>query len=265
MASDSPCGSGRTSDPVEALLRSAVAAVEDLCGSDRLELTDKGGDERHAVDLVTQADLRADEIVSEGLARLFPGVPVISEEGDPSVRRGRGDCFLLDPIDGTHNFAAGLPFWAVSLARLSGDEVREAWLLDGPRGHSYRAQRGRGAFRGPQRLSVTQRPPEFCLLSVGLSPQLVPLLLASHRFCGMRVLGSHALGLAYAAAGEVGIHAGSGHPWDVAAGYLLLEEAGGKVVDLQGGNRPIWCNEKALAGAPHIVDLALTILMEGAS
>ena len=91
MASESPFGSGRTSDPVEALLRSAAAAVEDLCGSDRLELTDKGGDERHAVDLVTQADLRADEIVSEGLARLFPGVPVISEEGDPSVRRGRGD------------------------------------------------------------------------------------------------------------------------------------------------------------------------------
>jgi len=240
-------------------------AVEGLCGSDLLELRDKGADERHAVDLVTQADLRADEIISEGLARLFPGVPVVSEEGASSAPEAGGDCFLLDPIDGTHNFAAGLPFWAISLARMSGDEVREAWLLDGPRGDTYRAKRGQGAFRGTRRLSVTQRPPELCLLSVGLSPPLVPLLLASHRFCGMRVLGSHALGLAYAAAGDVGIHAGSGHPWDVAAGYLLLEEAGGKVVDLQGAPRPVWRNERALAGAPHIVDLALRILMEGAS
>lgn len=265
MAGESPLESRGSTDPVEELLRSAAAAVEGLCGSDRLELRDKGGDERHAVDLVTQADLRADEIICEGLARLFPGVPVVSEEGSPSVRRGRGDCFLLDPIDGTHNFASGLPFWAISLARVSGDEVHEAWLLDGPRGDSYRAKRGRGAFRGLQPLSVTQRPPELCLLSVGLSPQLVPLLLSSHRFCGMRVLGSHALGLAYSAAGEVGIHAGSGHPWDVAAGYLLLEEAGGKVVDLQGGVRPLWSNERALAGAPHIVDLVLEILTEGVS
>jgi len=250
--------------PVEALLRGAAAEVEGLCGSDQLEFSDKGGDERHAVDLVTQADLRADEIVCEGITRLFPGVPIVSEERAPPAGADGGDCFVLDPIDGTHNFAAGLPFWAISLARVSGNTVQEAWLLDGPRGDFYRGKRGQGAFRGSQRLSVTRRAPELCLLSIGLSKAVVPLLLAAHRFCGMRVLGSHALGLAFAAAGDVGIHAGSGHPWDVAAGYLLLEEAGGRVVDFRGGARPIWTNERALAGAPHIVDLALEILMADA-
>jgi len=199
-------------DPVESLLRSAVAAVESLCGSDALTLTDKGGDERHAVDLVTEADFQADEIICEGLERLFPGVPIVSEERTPAFTPGTEDCFVLDPIDGTHNFAAGLPFWAISLARVSGSEVQEAWILDGPRKDLYRASRGQGAFRGQQRLSVTERAPEYCLLSVGLSPELVPLLLAAQLFCGMRVLGSHALGLAFAAAGEVGIHAGRGQP-----------------------------------------------------
>jgi myo-inositol-1(or 4)-monophosphatase len=234
--------------------------VAPLCGSDALTLRDKGGDERHAVDLVTEADLRADAMICDELARLFPGVTIVSEERPRPEAAGTGDCFILDPIDGTHNFAAGLPFWGISLARVSGSEVREAWILDGSRGDLYRAKRGQGAFRAEQRLKVTQRSPEFSLLSIGFSRQVVPLLLKAHRFCGMRVLGSHALGLALAAAGDVGIHAGSGHPWDVAAGYLLIEEAGGKIVDFSGGPRSLWSNERALAGAPHIVDLALEIL-----
>ena len=247
-------------DPVATLLRDALSEVRSLAGSDTLMLQDKGGDDRHAVDLVTDADFRVDTLLAEGLSRLFPGVAIVSEERPiPSVA-GSGDCLVLDPIDGTHNFAAGLPFWGISLARVQGDEAVEGWILDGPRRQLYHARRGEGAFCGDRKLQVSTRPAELNLLSIGFSREVVPLLLEAHRFCGMRVLGSHALGLALAASGEVGLHAGSGHPWDVAAGYLLLDEAGGKVVNFEGGPRPLWSRQKALAGAPHIVEEALEIL-----
>lgn len=250
---------------VEALLRSAVGAVAELSGASALEVQDKGGDDRHAVDLVTEADLLVDDLVTSGLARLFPGVPVVSEERPLPEVAGRGDCFVLDPIDGTHNFASGLPFWGISLARVEGAEVQEAWILDGVQRQLYSAQRGGRALRDGRPLAVSDKPPELSLISLGLSRKIVPLLLHADRFCGMRMLGSHSLGLALAASGEVGIHAGSGHPWDVAAGYLLLECAGGKVVDFEGRPRPLWETRYALAGAPRVVDLALEILLAESS
>ena len=77
------------------------------------------------------------------------------------------------------------------------------------------------------------------------------------------MLGSHATALALAASGELGVHVGRGHPWDVAAGYLLLEEAGGKIAGLRGEERPLWRTQNAVAGAPQIVDMVLEILSSG--
>ena len=247
-------------DPVEKLLRDALAAVDGMAGSDLLEISDKGGDLRHAADLVTEADLRVDEIISEGLHALYGGIDVVSEERPETRPEERGECFVLDPIDGTHNFVAGVPLWGISLARVVGAQVEEAWFLEGDRRRLYSAKRGRGAFCGGRKLRVTPRGPELTLLSVALSREILPLLMEAHRFSGVRVLGSHATALALAASGELGVHVGRGHPWDVAAGYLLLEEAGGKIAGLRGDERPLWRTQNAVAGAPQIVDMVLEIL-----
>ena len=247
---------------VEEVLRSALEVVADRAGDRALKMRDKGADDRHAVDLVTEADLRVDSLVREGLDQLFPGVPVVSEEVSEGRESTHGDCFLLDPIDGTHNFASGLPFWAISLARMEGSTIREAWVLDGPRRGLYHARKGGPATHEGRVLEVNPRRPGLSLLSVGLSRRIVPLLMKANQFSGIRMLGCHSMGLALAASGEVGIHAGSGYPWDVAAGYLLIEAAGGVTVDFEGNPRDPWERGHALAGAPQVVTFALEILQE---
>ena len=247
--------------PVDRLLRSAL--------SDALPIFDRGvqswGNKRPegqpgGVDLVTEADLLVDRLVTDGLDRLHPGVPVVSEEREPAPGAREGECFVLDPIDGTHNFAAGMPWWGISLARVRGEELLEAWVLEAPAGTLYHAVRKGAATRDGEPIRVTAQPPRHCLVSVGLSEAVVPLLLRSDAFSGVRVLGSHALSLAWSAAGRFGLHAGRGHPWDVAAGYLILERAGGCVCTFAGERRDLWTRDYALAGAPQAVDTALALL-----
>ena len=214
------------------------------------------------VDLVTEGDLLVDGVIREGLAELFPGVPLVSEESDPREDGSEppSDCFVLDPIDGTSNFASGLGLWAISLARVQDSVPVEAWLIEGGTGTLSVGRRGGEATRGGRPMRVTEAGPQVGLLSVALAPAVVPLVLASRNFLGVRCLGSHATALTWVADGLLGVHAGRGHPWDVAAGYVFLECAGGRVTTLDGGERPFWSRAQALAGAPHIVELCLEIL-----
>jgi len=246
---------------VEELLRRAARKVVPLSGGN-LSIRDKNAGGEGAVDLVTDGDLAVDRVVTEGLGRLFPGVPVVSEERPRPEGVEQGDSFILDPVDGTHNFTAGVPWWAISLARVRGAEVEEAWLLNLPAGLLYHAVRGGETTCEGRTLKVTDRSPELCLVSLSLSRRLVPLLLASERFAGLRMMGCHSLALAYAAEGRFGLHASRGWPWDVAAGYLLIERAGGRVVDLEGRPRNLWEHRHALAGAPACVDTVLEILAQ---
>ena len=248
-------------DPVERLLRGAL--------SDVLPIFERGvqdwGNKRPVgqaggVDLVTEADLLVDRLVTEGLDALHPGIPVVSEEREPAEGARQGECFVLDPIDGTHNFAAGMPWWGISLGRVRGEELLEGWVLEAPGGALYHARRGGVATRDGEPIRVTEREPRHCFLSVGLSQAVVPLLVRSDVFSGTRVLGSHALSLAWSATGRFGLHAGRGHPWDVAAGYLILERAGGRICTFSGGPRRLWARDYALTGAPQAVDAALALL-----
>ncbi len=249
------------SDPVEAILRGAFAEVRPIFerGVERWRDKRPAG-QPGGVDLVTEADLLVDRRVTDALDALFPGIPVISEERDAPPGAKEGDCFVLDPIDGTHNFAAGMPWWGISLARVHGDEVLEGWVLEAPTGVLYHAARGGPATRDGEVIRVTPRPSSHSVASVGLSQRVVPILLASHAFSGVRVLGSHALSLAWSASGTFGLHAGRGHPWDVAAGYRILEQAGGRICTFTGEPRRLWSRDHALTGAPQAVETALEIL-----
>lgn len=245
---------------VEALLRRAAREVAQLSGLDALTFRDKAADTDHAVDLVTEGDLRVDRIVTEGLGALFPGVPVVSEERPLPPEAGTGDVFVLDPVDGTHNFAAGVPWWSISLARVRGSEPEEGWILQMPAGRLYHASRTAPATCDGQLLRVTDKPPELCLLSMGLSQGVVPLLRGIERFAGARLMGCHSLGLCWSAEGRFGAHASRGWPWDVAAGFLLVERAGGVVTTFDGSRRDPWVREYAVVGAPQVVEAALEIV-----
>jgi myo-inositol-1(or 4)-monophosphatase len=217
--------------------------------------------ERGSIDLVTEADLAVDRLITEELDRLHPGMPVLSEEGTwrPPAPEPTEDMFVLDPIDGTHNFAQGTHWWTIALARTRGSVVEEGWLYQPTRGTLWHAQRGRGTTRDGEPVQVSSSAPSHGLVSVSLSRHMLPLLMQAGRFGGVRALGSHALCLALVADGSFVLHAGGGHPWDVAAGHHFIEEAGGRVCTLAGGPRSPWVRAQTLAGAPALVDLALEI------
>jgi myo-inositol-1(or 4)-monophosphatase len=224
-----------------------------------LVFQDKGTKGR-GVDLVTEADLAVDRLIVEGLDRLHPGIPVLSEEGDWRPPEGpKDDMFVLDPIDGTHNFAQGTHWWTISLARTRGALVEEGWLYQPTRGTLWHARRGQGTTRDGERVSVSTTEPRLGLVSVSLSQEMLPLLLQATRFAGIRALGSHAICLGMVADGSFLMHAGRGYPWDVAAGHLFVQESGGRVCTLAGDERSLWERVQTLSGAPASVEMALEI------
>jgi myo-inositol-1(or 4)-monophosphatase len=187
---------------------------------------------------VTDADLHADDALAAAIAAAFPDHGVLSEERDTVVPADDW-CWVIDPIDGTSNFTAGLPYWCVSVAlTLEGRPV--LGVVDAPAlGRRYVAARGEGAWLGERRLQV--RPPVDWRDGRN---RHVPVMLTTGtarraRGAGLRlnvrVMGATALDLAVVAEGVAAASVAIvPHLWDVAAGALLVEEAGGEVVTLDG-------------------------------
>lgn len=217
-------------------------------------------------DLVSAADLAVNEFVTDGLARLHSGVTLVSEEAEPMGDDLMGDeppedAFILDPIDGTHNYLAGSALWTIALARTRGHEVEEAWIHHPPTGQTSHARRGGATTHAGVSVRVSRARPRRGLISVSITRDLMPLLIHSKEFAGVRALGSHAFCLAATARGEFLLHAGGGKPWDIAAGFLLIESAGGRVCDLEGNPcSPFDVRAKSLAGSPDAVQVALDLM-----
>lgn len=193
------------------------------------------------IDLVTTADLEVEKFIVEALTKLYPDIPVLGEESMKSWDNPpQGLYFLLDPLDGTTNFAHGLPWFAISLA-LMRDLSPELGIVYNPITEElFYAERGLGAYLNERPIKVSQRAPLInCLLATGFpvskimeKPKhfIIPFEDFMVRTRGVRRFGSAALDLAYVAAGRYdGFFEAYLKPWDTAAGLLLVEEAGGKV------------------------------------
>jgi myo-inositol-1(or 4)-monophosphatase len=191
-----------------------------------------------AVDLVTEMDRRSEELLVTRLMAAFPGTSVLAEEGSGGSRGGRG-LWIIDPLDGTTNYAHGFPVFAVSVGFERDGRIELGLVLDVPRGELYSAVRGGGAYRNGERLSVSTRDRvDSSLLATGFPydirtsdrtnlRQFASLALKAR---GVRRAGAAALDLAWVAAGSLdGFWEEKLHPWDVAAGVLLVEEAGGRL------------------------------------
>jgi myo-inositol-1(or 4)-monophosphatase len=197
-------------------------------------------------DLVTEADKKVEAFVKKRLAAKFPDTAFLGEEEGLSGKSEKNEkIFILDPIDGTTNFVHGYPFFSVSLAYRE-DGVTRAGIVYAPCFRDlYHAVRGSGAFRNGRRIGVSRTDnlgdslavTGFACIRGGLKPDNVPILnRVIYQVGGIRRDGSAAIDLCFVAEGRTEIFWEMNlSPWDVAAGSLIVEEAGGKVTDFDGG------------------------------
>jgi myo-inositol-1(or 4)-monophosphatase len=195
------------------------------------------------VDLVTEVDEQAEQVIRKILLGAFPAHGMLAEEGGALV--GAEDTrWIVDPLDGTTNYAHGLPIFCVSIALERAGEVVLGVVHDPMREEAYVAERGQGATLNgePTRVSDTEELIQ-ALIATGFPfdrAQMPEALDLFGRFAaitrGMRRLGSTALDLCYVATGRLdGYYERGIWAWDIAAGALILEEAGGKVTNYRGG------------------------------
>ncbi len=223
---------------------------------------------KSAVDLVTDVDRGAQAIVVDGIRRAFPADTIVAEE-DVGQAAVAGPCWYVDPLDGTTNFVHALPHFAVSIAFLDDGAARSAAVYDPSKDELFLAERGSGAFLGDRRLAVSRVAElDRALLVTGFPydrREHTDLYLGYFREFlraaqDVRRFGSASLDLCYVAAGRFdGFWEWKLHPWDTAAGWLILEEAGGRVTDFDGGPYDPWL-PRILATNGAIHDEALGVM-----
>jgi len=190
--------------------------------------------EGHA-NFVTEADLRTQELLQEGLLKLLPGSAVFGEEKDNQPLTD-APTWVVDPIDGTLNYIHGLAHSAVSVALLEGKKALQGYVFNPFRDEFFSAEAGKGAYLNGGRIQVSRTPFEHALVFYGSSPYKASLVDATFQAVSrlmkqtadIRRLGAAALDFAYVACGRADIFFEySLAPWDYAAGQLLIAEAGG--------------------------------------
>ncbi len=231
----------------------------------RLKSIEKKG----AIDLVTKADRESERRVFEYLRKRHPDHALIGEEGWNGDRPEGGYAWVLDPLDGTTNYAHGLDHYSLSLGVLRDGEPVAGIVMDPLRGHIYHAFKGRGALRNRDRLRVSSTAVlGESLIATGFPydrrqrlKDLMKVLAAFlERTHGIRRFGSAAMDLALVAAGQFdGYYEPRLHVWDVVAGILLVTEAGGKVTDYDGQPVDLF-NPSVVAANPKIHKEMLKVL-----
>jgi len=200
--------------------------------------------EKSKNDLVSQADRDSEAVIKAELARHFPQYRFLGEESGASGA-GDGPRWIVDPLDATLNFVQGLPHWCVSVALWDREGPVAGCIHDPLREDLFVAARGQGASWNGKPMAVSRQPGlDGAFLATGFAWQLEERFPAFNRaLCavfprakGIRRAGSAALDLAHTACGIYDVYFELGlKPWDLAAGALLVQEAGGAITDWQGG------------------------------
>jgi myo-inositol-1(or 4)-monophosphatase len=203
----------------------------------------KNLDESH-IDIVTDADRAAEDIILEAIGKEFPEHDILSEE-TPTDKTGSRWQWLVDPLDGTTNFSHGYPVFCVSIALMDSGKLIAGMVHDPLHNETFSAGRGKGALLNGQPISVSSADRlTSSILATGFpydratSPDnnLAEFAGVVTNVQGMRRGGSAAIDLSYVACGRLdGFWELKLKPWDMGAGMLLVEEAGGKITDRTGG------------------------------
>lgn len=255
-----------TLDPAELsrlarTVRAAAVGAGEIIRSAAATSSSLVWEHKGAADFVSEVDRNAEQHILSVLGKEFPGAIVIGEEFSPEAVSAGGLAFIIDPLDGTTNFLHGFPSYAVSIAAALDSVLQAGVVLHVPRNEIYSAFRGGGAWLGEQRLNVSSiADPEFALIGTGFPfRELSRLEEYQEQFArvargtsGIRRPGSAAIDLADVAAGRFdGFWEQHLSAWDIAAGSLLIREAGGIVTDLSGRDIGIE-HTSVVAGNPAI-------------
>ena len=198
---------------------------------------------KSARDYVTDVDRRIEAAIAESLVQQVPGMAIVGEELQPELARG-GRSWVVDPVDGTTNFLHRFPPWAVSIAAVEDGRPVAGVVVDVERGHGYSAALGEGAWRDGERLRVsTITEPAQALIGTGfpfkdlsgMDDYVKGFRRVAAATAGIRRAGSAAMDLCWVASGSLDAFWEQRlAPWDIAAGTLIVREAGGIVSDASG-------------------------------
>jgi myo-inositol-1(or 4)-monophosphatase len=257
-----------------AAARAAKRLLRDFAEVEQLQVSVKGPG-----DFVSQADMRAEQSIRADLEKARPGYAFLMEESGASGGDNWTWRWIVDPLDGTSNFLHGIPHWCISIAlerRLQdgSTEIAAGCIYAPAADEMFWAEKGGGAFLNERRLRVSaRRDMQQAMFATGIPFAVVPqrrqlafartLASLMPQVAGIRRFGAAALDLAWVAAGryegfwELGLK-----PWDMAAGLLIVREAGGFVTDPQGGLDPIPSGE-VVAANPHLHETLRLAVADG--
>ncbi|MEE9140446.1 MAG: inositol monophosphatase family protein [Alphaproteobacteria bacterium] len=225
-----------------AVRKAARGMVRDFGEVEQLQVSKKG-----PADFVSVADTRAESILHEELSRARPEYGFLMEESGAVAGKDPSHRFIIDPLDGTLNFLHGIPHFAISVALERNGDIVAGVIYDPLRDELFYAEKGTGAFMNDRRLRVSARTKLVdSLIATGIPfvgrrhhiAYLAMLEVVVNATSGVRRFGSASLDLTYVAAGRYdGFWETGLSPWDIAAGILLVREAGGYVSEVEGGHR----------------------------
>ena len=207
---------------IKASERASKVLIRDFGEIEKLQVSRKG-----PTDFVTNSDLKVEKIIIEELKKAKPNFSIISEENGIDNNKDKNNTWIIDPIDGTTNFLHGVPHFAISIALKSGDEIVSGLIYDPIKDEMFFAEKENGAFFNNQRIRVSKKKElNSCLFATGgasFNEVNLPI----------RKSGSAALDIAYVAAGRYdGYFQNDLNLWDIAAGIIILKEAGGLINEI---------------------------------
>ena len=229
---------------VKAARRAGRSLKRDLGEVENLQVSLKG-----PANFVTMADRRAEEMLHTDLTKARPGYGFIGEEGGIRAGDDKTHTWIVDPLDGTTNFLHGIPQFAISIGLVREGTIIAGVIFNPANDDLYVAERGKGAFLNDQRLRVAgRRKLNECVIACGL-PHIgrgdlelsrQELTEIQSRVAGLRRFGAASLDMAFIAAGRLdGYWERNLQPWDMAAGTIIVREAGGIVSGIEGNDDPL--------------------------
>jgi myo-inositol-1(or 4)-monophosphatase len=224
---------------IKASEKASKVLIRDFGEIEKLQVSKKGPS-----DFVTNSDIKAEKIIIEELKKARPHYSIISEENGTENNKDKNNTWIIDPIDGTINFLHGIPHFAISIALKSNEEIISGLIFDPIKNEIFFAEKENGAFFNNHRIRVSKKNElNNCLFATGGKTKHEPDL-------PYRKSGCAALDMAYVAAGRYdGYFQHDLNLWDIAAGIILVKEAGGVLNQIDLNNNK---NIKIIASSPDI-------------
>ncbi len=228
---------------IRAAEKAARGLLRDFNEVEQLQVSRKG-----PADFVTAADKRSEKVIFEELQKARPDYSFMMEESGQVKGNDPDHVWIIDPLDGTHNFMHGIPHWSISIALERKGEVVAGLVYDPTKDEMFTAEKGAGAFVRNKRLRVSGRKDlESCMINYGQPfgdnynrERFFKELDAVSKVAMVRRFASAALDMCYVGAGRIdGYWERNLKAWDIAAGYLIVKEAGGITTSIENDDNPI--------------------------